>query len=151
MSLRTPILTMSPEISAETVVLKARTVAIAVINAVFIGLPFGEMKAGETPAVRPYMPISSPSSNSEIVVQLVRVPRKILVANHVDDAPVLDHVMTVGQRRGKGEILLDQEDRKAFLLQPTDHAADLLHHYRCETFGRLVQQQQGRACAQHAA
>ena len=47
------------------------------------------------------------SSHAEIVVQLVHVLRKILVADHVDDAPVLDHVMAVGEGRGKVEILLD--------------------------------------------
>ena len=47
------------------------------------------------------------SSHAEIVVQLVHVLRKILVADHVDDAPMLDDVMTVGKGRGKVEILLD--------------------------------------------
>jgi hypothetical protein len=55
-------------------------------------------------------------SYPEVVVQLVSAARDILVADHVDDAPVLDDVMTVGEGRGKVEILLDQQDREALLL-----------------------------------
>ena len=46
-------------------------------------------------------------SHSEIVLQLAHVLRKFFVADHVDDAPMLDDVMTVGKGRGKVEILLD--------------------------------------------
>jgi len=46
-------------------------------------------------------------SHPEIVVQLVGLPRNILVADHVDDPPVLDDVMAVGEGRGEVEILLD--------------------------------------------
>ena len=90
-------------------------------------------------------------SHAEVVVQLAGVPRNILVADHVDDPPVLDDVVAVGEGRGKVEILLDQEDREALLLQPADHPADLLDDDRRQTLGRLVEQQQGRAGAQHPA
>jgi hypothetical protein len=53
------------------------------------------------------MPVSPRFSYPEVVVQLVGAARDILVADHVDDAPMLDDVMTVGEGRGKVEILLD--------------------------------------------
>src|SRR6516165_11302447 len=90
-------------------------------------------------------------SHSEIVLQLAHVLRKFFVADHVDDAAVLDDVMAVGQGRGEMKILLDQEDREAVLLQPANYSADLLHDYRSEALGRLVEQQQGGAGPQHPA
>src|SRR5271166_2625996 len=142
MSLRTPILTTSPEISAEAVVPKARSAAIAAKNAVFMCVPF---------ALLAVMPVSPRFSYPEVVVQLVGAARDILVGDHVNDAPVLDYVVTVGEGRGKVEILLDQQDSEAFPLQPADHPADLLDDDRRQTLGRLVQQQQSCAGAQHPA
>src|SRR5437588_7682891 len=75
-------------------------------------------------------------SHAKVVVQLVGVPRNSLVADHVDDAPVLDDVMAIGQGRGKMEILLDQEDREALLLQPADQSANLPDDDRGQTLGR---------------
>src|SRR6476469_8941583 len=117
MSLRTPILTTSPEISAEAEALKARKAAIAVANAVFMRVTSENSQS---------LPVSSPSSYPKVVVQLVGAARNILVADHVDDLPVLDDVMTICEGRGKMEILLDQQAREALLLQPADHPADLL-------------------------
>src|SRR6266446_5411676 len=132
MSLSTPILTTSPDIWAEAGAVSARTAAKPNIAASFIGVPFGKFLLR-----RSFWSLS----HTKIVVQLVDVLRKILVADHVYDAPVLDDVMAVGEGRGKVEILLDQQDREALLLQAADHPADLLNHYRSKAFGGLVQQQ----------
>src|SRR5438045_6998730 len=78
------------------------------------------MTTGVFPLGRVDVVSASPASYAKVVVQLVGVPRNILVADHVDDPPVLDDVMAVGEGRGEVEILLDQEDREALLLQPPD-------------------------------
>jgi hypothetical protein len=64
--------------------------------------------------------ISRRPSHPEIIMQLVGAVRDILVADHVDDLPVLDDIMAVGEGRGEVEILLDEEDRETLLLQPAD-------------------------------
>src|SRR5262249_48320143 len=112
MSLRTPILTTSPEISAEVEAPNASSATRVVANAAFICVPFEELGALSYP---------------KVVVQFVGPPCNILVADHVDALPALDDVMTVGEGRGKVKILLDQEDREPLLLKPADPPADLLH------------------------
>src|SRR5271165_7302623 len=121
MSLRTPSLMTSPEIWAMAGAVSARTAATAII-AIFMCIPF--------------------SSNPEILVQLVEVLGEILVADHVDDAAVLDDVVAIGEGRREVKILLDEKNRQPFLLEPADHFADPLDDDRGEAFGRLVQQQQ---------
>src|SRR5215469_3831509 len=111
------------------------------------------MRSSQTypPKKRQSLRVASSSSYSKIVVQLLGVARNVLVADHVDNLPVLDDVMAVGEGRGEVKVLLDQQDREALLPKPADHPADLLHDYRREALGRLVQQQHGRAGAQHSA
>ena len=58
-------------------------------------------------------------------MQFVDVGVELVVLDHVDDLALLDDVVTVGHRRGEAEILLDQDDGEALLLQPRDGAADL--------------------------
>src|SRR5271157_823167 len=122
MSLRTPSLMTSPEIWAMAGAVSARTAATAII-AIFMCIPF--------------------SSNPEILVQLVEVLGEILVADHVDDAAVLDDVVAIGEGRREVKVLLDEKDRKALLLQGADD--------RAKALGRLVEQQQGGAGAQDPA
>src|SRR5690242_17865606 len=99
------------------------------------------MTTGVFPIGRIDLVSAPPSSYPEVVAQLVGVARNILVADHVDHPPVLDDVMAVGEGCGKVEILLDQKDREALLLQPADQPANLLDHDRRQALGRLVQQQ----------
>src|SRR5271167_5092929 len=122
MSLRTPSLTTSPEISAEADVASVRMAATAII-VILICIPF--------------------PSDPKIPVQLVEVLGEILVADHVDDAAVLDDVVTIGEGRREVKVLLDEKDRKALLLQGADDRADLLNDDRGKALGRLVEQQQG--------
>ena len=56
-------------------------------------------------------------SNAEIVVQLFEVGVEFGIGEAFDDAAVLHDVMAVGDRRGETEVLLDQQDREALLLQ----------------------------------
>jgi len=69
----------------------------------------------------------------------------------VSTTAVLDDVIAVGDGLGEAEVLLDEQDGKALLLQPRDRAADLLHDHRRESFGRLVQHEETRAGPQDAA
>src|SRR3979411_2692304 len=78
----------------------------------------------------------------------VRLERGI--GNHVHHASVLDDVVPVRHGLRAAEILLDQQDGEALLLEPRDGASDLLHDHRREPFGGLVEQQQARAGAQYA-
>src|ERR1700757_320322 len=133
MSLRTPILTTSPEISAEAVVVSARVAATPNMMTSLIEFPLFVARMTDRTLMSQF---TGSSSHAEIVVQLVHVLRKIIVADHVDDAAVLDNIMAVGERCGEMEILLDQEDREPLFLQPADHPANLLHDYRGEAFGR---------------
>ncbi len=66
-------------------------------------------------------------------------------------AAVLHDVVAVGDGRGEAEILLDQQDGEALLLQRADGLADLLDDDGRQPLGRLVEQQQPRAGAQDAA
>src|SRR5271167_4465409 len=130
MSLRTPSLTTSPEISAEADVASVRMAATAII-VILTCIPF--------------------PSDPKIPVQLVEVLREIGVADHVDDAAVLDDVVAIGEGRREVKILLDEKNRQPFLLEPADHFADPLDDDRGEAFGRLVQQQQSGTRPQHPA
>ena|SRR6516162_8113747 len=99
MSFMTPILTTSPEISAGADAVSAKKAA---------------KHAAKPTTLMRYPPVPSQSkerispSYAEIGVQLVGILRQILVADHIDDATVLDDVMAVGKGRGEMEILLDQ-------------------------------------------
>src|SRR5712691_11437677 len=81
----------------------------------------------------------------EILVQLVHVRIELPVRNHVDDASVLHHVVTVGHRGREAEVLLDQQDREALGLEAPDRGADLLDDDGREPLGGLVEQEELRA------
>src|SRR5579864_4905071 len=90
------------------------------------------------------------SLHPQVLVQLAHVPVELRIRNHIDDPAMLHHVMPVGDGGSEAEVLLDQQDREALLLQRADRAADLLHDDRRKTLRRLVEQQQARAGAQDA-
>ena len=83
-------------------------------------------------------------------MQLSRIGFELRGRKFIDDAAVLHDVVPIGDRRGKVEILLDQENGEALRLQRTDGLADLLDDNRRQTFGRLVEQQQAGAGTQDA-
>jgi hypothetical protein len=53
-------------------------------------------------------------------VKLAHVPRELGVRDHVDDPPVLHHIVPIGDGRCEVEILLDEQDREPLLLQLDD-------------------------------
>src|SRR4051812_13789062 len=62
----------------------------------------------------------------KVVVQLVHAGGQRRVLHHVHDPAVLDDVVPVGHGGREVEILLDEQDREALLLESRDRAADLL-------------------------
>src|SRR5208283_3664778 len=54
----------------------------------------------------------------------------------------------VGQIEGEAQILLDEEDRLAFLFETRDDATDLGDDPRCKTLRRLVHEQDARVAHQ---
>src|SRR5260370_16229574 len=88
------------------------------------------------------------SSDAEIGVELAHVGLQLRVGKTVDDLAMLDDVIAVRDGGCEPEILLDQEDRKTFVLEPRDGVADLLNDDGRKAFGRLVQPQGPRAGAQ---
>src|SRR6185312_1861372 len=91
-----------------------------------------------------------PLSYAEVAIELVGVGRELGVGDRVDDSPVLDHVVPVGDRCGEAEILLHQQDREAARFQRVERVPDLLDDHGREPLGRLVQHQEARAGAQDA-
>src|SRR5512145_754235 len=90
-------------------------------------------------------------SNSEILLDAAHAGLERRARHHVDDAAVLDDVVAVGDLLREAEILLDEQNGEAFLLELGDGAPDLIDDHRREALGRLVQQEQARAGAQDAA
>jgi len=58
-----------------------------------------------------------------------------------DDLAVFHDIETVGQRRGKTKVLLDQHDGVAPGLQCKNHFAQLLHDDGRQAFGDFIEQQ----------
>src|SRR5436190_2527069 len=107
-------------------------------------------KAAVIPILRSMRLLLGWNSDSEVSVDLAHARLQGRVGNHVHDAAVLDHVIAVGHRLREAEVLLDQQDGKAFLLEARDGAADLLHDHRRESLGRLIEHQEARPRAQDA-
>jgi len=87
---------------------------------------------------------------AEILVQLRHRRLEPGIRNHVHHAPVLHDVVAIGHRLREAEVLLDQQDGVALLLQARERAPDVLHDHRGEALGRLVEQEQARTRAQYA-
>src|SRR6185312_2209518 len=64
--------------------------------------------------------------------------------------PMFHHIVTIRDGRGEAEILFDEQDGEALLLERADGLADLLNDDRRQALGRLVEQQKPRAGAQDA-
>src|SRR6185295_4961208 len=143
MSDRTPILIMLSEICAcAAPAANAPAIARASrlrLNA-FIRFPLLELRRQK-----------ACGSDAKVLVQLRHFRIKLGIGNHVDNTSVLHHVVTIGDGRGKVEVLLDQQDREAPGLQLDDSTADLLDDHGGQALGRLVEQQQVRTGAQDAA
>ena len=73
-----------------------------------------------------------------------------MVRDHVDHLAVLHDIVPVGHCLGEAEVLLNQQNGKAPLLDLADSTTDLLHDHRRQPLGRLVQEQQLRAGPQDA-
>src|SRR6266403_13154 len=62
----------------------------------------------------------APSSNSQIVVQLFHVRVQFRIDETFDDSPVFHDEIAIGDGRCEAEILLDQENGEALLLEGPD-------------------------------
>src|ERR671929_1913582 len=96
-SFRTPILILSPVNAASA--LAAQKAIVAVV---------ASARPNLIPRLPPALSPGSPrgGSHAQILVQLVLLALDLLVRDHVDDPPVLDHVVAVGGLRGGGGGLL---------------------------------------------
>src|SRR5262249_49778206 len=88
--------------------------------------------------------------DSEIGLQLAHIRFEIGVRDHIDHATLLDNIMTIRDRRSEVEILLDQYDVKAFLLELANGSPDLLYDNSRQPFGRLIQQEGVGTCSQNS-
>src|SRR5512146_1484430 len=143
MSESTPILITLPEICACAPPAKHAAPSAAASNPCRIAFML--------PPCKWTMRLSPESSHAEVFVQLRHSRLDLGVGNHVDHAASLHDVVAVGDRRSEAEVLLDQQDGEALGLQAHDGAADLLHDYRGESLGGLVEHEQARPGAQDAA
>src|SRR5262249_3111536 len=53
--------------------------------------------------------------HTEIALQLLPVLPQRRIGDHVDNPPVLDHIVAVGHRGGEAKVLLDKQDGKSAL------------------------------------
>src|SRR5256885_3566767 len=80
-----------------------------------------------------------PASHRQVVPHLVGV--------QVGDLAAADHLaaredrILLGEGPGEVHVLLDQQDGHPALEQHAQHALDLLHDRRLDSFGRLVEEQ----------
>src|SRR4029453_3093376 len=81
------------------------------------------------------------SLDTKIVVKLVDVCIEFVIGELINNPSVFHDVIPVGNGRSETEILLDQQNGKALLLERADGLADLLNNNRCKPFRRFVQQQ----------
>ena len=75
---------------------------------------------------------------------------KDVVVERLHDPALGEQVVPVGDGGGELHVLLDEEHGDALVLDLADDVADLLDDHRGQALGRLVEQQQPRARAQHA-
>src|SRR5262245_43031492 len=81
------------------------------------------------------------SLDAKIVVQLVDVCIEFVVGELIDNPSMFHDVVPVGNGRSETEVLLDQQNGKALLLECANSLADLLDNNRSKPFRRFVQQQ----------
>src|SRR5260370_15319240 len=136
MSFITPILTTSPEscawVAADIVSAAAKPARTANLIIPLLSMEYRHPREGGGPGASdrtsdPWMPACAGMtrerwiqrdhfeqvSDAQILVQFVEVLRQFGVADHVDDAAVLNDVVPVGDGRGEMEILLDEKDGEA--------------------------------------
>src|SRR5215472_4668146 len=133
MSESTPTLTGVCACAAPTTTASARAITLPT-NAFILFLQFWSITPG--------------ALHAQILVQLLHVGFQRGVGDHVHDPPALHDVVPVGDGSREPEVLLDQQDREALLLELADGAADLLHDHRRESLGRLVEHEELRAGAE---
>src|SRR5215469_5076802 len=89
-------------------------------------------------------------SNAEILFEPLHLSSDLSAGHHVDDLAAFHDVMSIRYRGGEAEILLDQKDGEASALDRLQYFGDLRDDDGCETFRRLVEQQEIGAGAQDA-
>src|SRR5487761_655426 len=88
-----------------------------------------------------YLSMPLAELNAQVASLRLAVGRELGRRAMMDDAPLAHDVDAVGVAEHEGELLLDQEDRGAGLLERRDEPAQLAHHERRQPLGRLVHQQ----------
>src|SRR5258706_3530593 len=136
-SVSTPILTTSSETlpcwASATPALRAviaETVALTICLSLIVFFPFAMLIPQSQISARRRHSGRRRPSYTQILVQHVHLRFKFFLPDHLDDLSVLHHVVPIGQRRGEAEILLDQHDGVATLLQLADRAPHRLHDHR---------------------
>src|SRR5512142_47554 len=89
-------------------------------------------------------------SDTEELLQRLLLAFELLLLQPVDDAPALDEVVAVGERRDEPEVLLHEDHGEAALLEIADDAPEHLHDDGREPLGDLVEQEEPRPDAQDA-
>ena len=64
-------------------------------------------------------------------MQLVHISCEICIREAVNHAPMFHDIEAVSDSRRKAEILLDEQNGEAFLLELLDRAPNLLDNDRC--------------------
>src|SRR6266545_2721708 len=83
-------------------------------------------------------------SDSQEALQRLHAAFQLSPPHDVHDAAPLDEEVPIGERRDEPEVLLDEDDRVAALLQGANGAAERLDDHRREPLGDLVEEQEAR-------
>src|SRR5258708_7404548 len=94
--------------------------------------------------------MSGAGSDTEIAPQHVVVALDLVRSPREANLALVHDVMAVADRKSGAQVLFDQQDGEAFLLETAQHPDDLLDDHRREPLGRLVEHQQRRIEHQRA-
>src|SRR5262245_7908542 len=112
MSVRIPILTVPPEIFPSWA---KDWVAASNITVMLTTIPLG------------FLMVSPRVSYAKMFGKHASLRGQLVLLDLRDDAPVLDHVHSIDQRRREAQVLFDQNDGQPRLAQLADHLPQPLH------------------------
>src|SRR3954468_1169156 len=107
--------------------------------------------SGRTKRSRKRRALIAPLSQAEVRLANPVVMQQLGTGAAHDDAAVLEHIGTLRDLERYGDVLLDQQDRHAALVQHMDGAQHFLHHERREAERGLVEHDELRRTHQAAA
>src|SRR5215470_17390693 len=132
MSVRTPILTASPETFGWAERAAARAPASAAREAVRVEFLMMTLLR--------YLG----ASDAQVLLQEVGLRLELLAAHDRGHPAVLEDVVAIGERRRKAQVLLDEDDREAPRVERRESAAERLDDHGREALGDLVEEEQAR-------